>query len=338
MTHSSNTYLTPQQMKDNAQFILDYLMVKGWSANAIFGMLGNMQTESTINPGIFQNLDFGNMTDGFGLVQWTPATKYIEWAESQGYLNYEGYGKLIPQLERLEYERQNNIQWIHSSISFTEFSRSNDTPYNLAMLFITAYERPAEPNQPLRGQQAEYWANVLDVSGGGQQPHPPTEMNKVFISYPFGPRTNPVTGLTEFHRGTDWAPSTSDYALPIYAVQSGIIRERGFGNLRGNYIVIEHTGDPYTSLYFHMSNLTGGLVVGSMVSWGQQIGTMGNTGSSSGTHLHLGISTVYPEWYDGDDGAGSFIDAEIYLNMRFGISKRKTISNNIIYWGKSKLY
>lgn len=47
-------------------------------------MLGNMETESTINPGIWQSLNSGNASGGFGLTQWTPATKYINWANNNG--------------------------------------------------------------------------------------------------------------------------------------------------------------------------------------------------------------------------------------------------------------
>lgn len=49
---SGNFYLNMPQMTENAKHIMSYLLDKGWTKNAICGMLGNMQTESTINPGI----------------------------------------------------------------------------------------------------------------------------------------------------------------------------------------------------------------------------------------------------------------------------------------------
>ena len=82
MIISENRFLSVEEMKDNAQYILNYFLDKGWSKNAICGMLGNMQTESTINPGIWQDLNEGNTVNGFGLVQWTPATKLINWCNS----------------------------------------------------------------------------------------------------------------------------------------------------------------------------------------------------------------------------------------------------------------
>lgn len=56
-------------------------------------------------------------------------------------------------LSRIIYEVQNNLQWIPTSqynYSFSDFTHSTDTPYNLAMAFIVNYERPADPNQPSR--------------------------------------------------------------------------------------------------------------------------------------------------------------------------------------------
>ena len=58
----SNAYLSQSQMTDNAQYIADYLINKGWTRNAIAGILGNMQRESTLNPGLWESLIYGNMS------------------------------------------------------------------------------------------------------------------------------------------------------------------------------------------------------------------------------------------------------------------------------------
>ena len=49
-TYDSSNPLTYEQMKINATYISNYLLSKGWTLNAISGMLGNMQSESAINP------------------------------------------------------------------------------------------------------------------------------------------------------------------------------------------------------------------------------------------------------------------------------------------------
>ena len=73
---SNNKYLSQGEMESNAKEIYTYLSDKGWTLNAISGLLGNMQRESTINPGLWQSLKEGNYSGGYGLVQWTPASKY----------------------------------------------------------------------------------------------------------------------------------------------------------------------------------------------------------------------------------------------------------------------
>lgn len=153
----SNRYLSMGQMAVNAKYIYNYLSAKGWTTNAICGMLGNMQTESTINPGIWQSLKKDNTSGGFGLVQWTPATKYINWANK----NDLEIDNMDSQLERILYEVDNNIQWTNPKMTFKEFTQSTDTAYNLAMLFLKWYEKPAEPNQPKRGTQATNWYNAF---------------------------------------------------------------------------------------------------------------------------------------------------------------------------------
>ena len=65
-----NFYLTTEQMQGNAREVLSFFEQKGWSLNAIAGICGNMQSESNINPGIWQSLQEGNYSGGFGLVQW----------------------------------------------------------------------------------------------------------------------------------------------------------------------------------------------------------------------------------------------------------------------------
>lgn len=61
--------------------------------------------------------------------------------------------------------------------SFEDFTHSIDTPYNLAMAFLTNYERPLDPNQPSRGIQAQEWFEFL----GGIIP--PTNNKNKWLKY-----------------------------------------------------------------------------------------------------------------------------------------------------------
>lgn len=162
---SGNRYLNLEEMGNNAKLIRDYFISKGWTLNAICGMLGNMQSESTINPGIWESLDEGNLSNGYGLVQWTPASKYIDWGGS----NYQDGNR---QCDRIQYELENGVQWITTStypMTFDEFSKSTASAHFLAMVFIANYERPYDENQPIRGEQAIYWWDFLQ----GDTPIPP---------------------------------------------------------------------------------------------------------------------------------------------------------------------
>ena len=92
-------------------------------------------------------------------------------------------------LYRIIYEVENNIQWIATNTynySFYEFTQSTDTPYNLALAFLANYERPADPNQPTRGTQAEYWYEFL----GGLPPVPTTTRKRK--NFPWAVLTNKI--------------------------------------------------------------------------------------------------------------------------------------------------
>lgn len=69
---------------ETAKTIWDYLVSQGWSKTAVAGLLGNMQSESGIIADRWESDIVGNMSGGYGLVQWTPASKYINWANANG--------------------------------------------------------------------------------------------------------------------------------------------------------------------------------------------------------------------------------------------------------------
>lgn len=158
---SKNAYLTITQMTGNAQYIMDYMTQRGWTKNAVCGMLGNMQAESTINPGIWQSLKEGRYDLGYGLVQWTPATNYINWANSHGYDRMD----IVGQLEKILDELRTGTQYYPTSRfpeTFSEFSKSTKTPEYLAEAFLYNYERPGAPNPAPRRTNARYWFDNIN--------------------------------------------------------------------------------------------------------------------------------------------------------------------------------
>lgn len=167
---SKNAYLSTSEMQNNAILVWQYFGSRGWSLNAVCAMLGNMQTESTINPGIWESLVVQG--GGYGLVQWTPYTKYSEWAGTDWQNNGD------KQCERIMYERDNGLQWFRNPsvsvpdppITFAEFSVSTFPVDILANYFLWYYEHPADPDQPNRAEQALAWYEFLV----GIDPNPPS--------------------------------------------------------------------------------------------------------------------------------------------------------------------
>ena len=153
---TGNRYLSMTEMQNNADIMYAFFTDQGWTINAIAAMFGNMQTESTLNPGIWENLD--PFIGGYGLVQWTPYTKYSEWAGT----DWQDNGQ--KEMERIIYELENHLQWISTSLypmTFREFSQSDKPPAYLAQAFLYNYERPKVKPQPARSKQAEYWYQYI---------------------------------------------------------------------------------------------------------------------------------------------------------------------------------
>lgn len=172
---SDNRYLTLTEMQVNAKYIYKYFYNMGWTLNAIAGMLGNMQKESTINPGIWQNLESGNTSLGYGLTQWTPATKLMDWANERGY----DYTQMQTQCMKIQDELVGGGQYYQTPeypLSFHEFSISTESPEYLASAFIYNYERPASySTEEERRGYARYWYDYLKDLNPEWEPTEPTK-------------------------------------------------------------------------------------------------------------------------------------------------------------------
>ncbi|OUP54421.1 hypothetical protein B5F17_00555 [Butyricicoccus pullicaecorum] len=115
------------------------------------------------------------------------------------------------------------------------------------------------------------------------------------ISSPYGYRTHPISGTRKLHKGLDISASSGN---PVIAAASGTVVKSYFSSSYGNYVVISHGGGVMTA-YAHMTRRL--VSVGERVAAGQQVGTVGSTGNSTGPHLHfevyVGGSTVNPMNY-----------------------------------------
>ena len=104
------------------------------------------------------------------------------------------------------------------------------------------------------------------------------------ITSPFGNRVSPTTGASTYHQGVDL---DADTGTPVVASRAGVVVIAGWGNAAGNYVKIDHR-DGFSSIYMHLNSYS--VRTGQMVSQGQNIGTVGSTGISTGDHLHFGIA------------------------------------------------
>ena len=103
------------------------------------------------------------------------------------------------------------------------------------------------------------------------------------VNSEFGNRQSPWTGDKEFHSGLD---IRAERNTPIYAPAAGIIVHAGPAQDYGTAIVLDH-GQDIRSLYGHLQKLN--VQIGQRVERGAVIGYTGNSGRSSGPHLHYEI-------------------------------------------------
>ena len=166
--------LTVPQMRVNAGYIYNVLTTYfGWSVNSVAALLGNMQAESTINPGRWQSDDVENMSGGYGLVQWTPATKYFEWVPE--FIVPDDPSHMDNNLDMINFEVTNGLQWISTDaypLTFYEFTVSEESPEYLAKAFLLNYERPADQSESVQNYRAALANSWYAYITGGYFPDP----------------------------------------------------------------------------------------------------------------------------------------------------------------------
>lgn len=159
-------------MANNASIIRLFFTDSKWTINAISAIVGNMQAESGINPGRWENDNVGNLGGGFGLVQWTPATKLRNWIRST--YGDSDYSNGDYQLERVIYELNNGLQYAPAKgfkENFYEWTQSTKKPGYLAAAFLCNYERAADTGwgaQIKRARIAEAWYQTFTGENPGK--------------------------------------------------------------------------------------------------------------------------------------------------------------------------
>lgn len=113
----------------------------------------------------------------------------------------------------------------------------------------------------------------------------PLRSDDVRLTSGFGMRFHPLFNDRRLHAGIDWA---GPIGTPIVAAGSGVVEEALYKGGHGKYIRIRHANG-YQTTYSHMSGFARGIDPGTKVRQGQIIGFLGNTGYSTGPHLHFEI-------------------------------------------------
>lgn len=136
--------------------------------------------------------------------------------------------------------------------------------------------------------RAKYGGRTLTYETSGQGPVRWPFPVAVQISSGFGARVAPCRYCSSYHRGVDFVPGRG---APIYAIADGIVTQQEYSGGYGEHAYIEHTinGQTVLSVYAHMEGASSPLEVGDRVEAGDFIGLVGNTGTSTGPHLHFEI-------------------------------------------------
>ncbi len=151
------------------------------------------------------------------------------------------------------------------------------------------YDRLSDPPETLRlqGRWIDQQLDLLDETlseNGDMLASTPTIAPAVgVLTDGFGTRNDPITGRRAFHRGLD---ISARRGTPVHAPADGVVVFVGRNGGLGKTIKISH-GFGYTTVYGHLQDFD--VELGSEVHRGDQIGTVGNTGRSTGSHLHYEV-------------------------------------------------
>ena len=99
----------------------------------------------------------------------------------------------------------------------------------------------------------------------------------------YGWRVDPIYNTRKFHEGMDFSAAIG---TPVYATGNAVVKETGWQQGYGNTIVLDH-GYGYITRYAHLSQIM--VSKGQQVVRGENIGKVGNTGKSTGPHLHYEV-------------------------------------------------
>ncbi len=299
---------------NNAEKIWNFLIENDFSPEQAAGFLGNFWVESKFDPAITEIGGGG----GYGIAQWTDRRSSLEaYAQQQG----RPVDSLELQLDFLMYELNGSESAAYHAIKAETEVGSINPPGGAWYTVSTQYERPAEPENPLRGQKAHYYFNKFArgvTGGGGGSPDAggmcaggegsgPVNSDGYAMPVPLevgGSKVNlPCGEDTCHHDGTpaaDLGISEAWEGAPVYAIYDGQIENMHYRSGMGSApaprecISLQLKGnDGWYYWYGHIKNPT--IHNGDKVKAGDKIAVIGQSACADDTPSHLHIDRGSPK-------------------------------------------
>ena len=164
-----------------------------------------------------------------------------------------------------------------------EYNKDNEPTGNGELLYAALNLKTTGTHERYRYTDSKGHEDFYDEKG--------KIARKLFVMHPlkkprqtsrFGQRKHPILGYKIMHWGTDFG---APIGTPIRAPGEGTITQSGRRGSYGRYVQIKHNSE-YSTAYAHMSRIDDKIYVGKRVKAGEVIGYVGNTGRSTGPHLH----------------------------------------------------
>ena len=222
-----------------------------------------------------------------------------------------------------EYEYEEDEEYEYEEEEEYEYEEEEEYTVSILEVTLTVKDLGVVAAGRMDADQKEVYALYNETHGLLQRFYTPLDLYWYnYVSSYYGWRIHPATGAEQLHRGLDIAVPVG---TPVLAAMDGTVTTAAYDSYYGNYVVIEDDG--YCTKYAHMDTLS--VRAGQTVTHGTKIGTMGNTGSSAGSHLHIeclfngeyfnplfyfeaGEGTLYGEAQGAGSGGGNAIPPDAY--------------------------
>jgi murein DD-endopeptidase MepM/ murein hydrolase activator NlpD len=185
----------------------------------------------------------------------------------------EGMSLKIPNIDGIPYQ-------IQKGDNLSKISASFNVPLEVILDVNDIKSDNIIPGETLFIPGARMNDIDLRLSLGETFMHP---LNQKIITSSFGMRKDPISGTLSFHSGIDFRANTG---TPVHASLDGVVSFTGENWLYGKHIIISHSNG-YKTMYAHLNAFS--VKQGDRVLRGKKIAESGNTGHSTGPHLHFGI-------------------------------------------------